>query len=215
LVTGSKTKWPLNPDKNGSTTDSVGGLVAEDSGQVTELLKRWGAGDRAALDELMPVMHRELRRLAAWRMQQERPEHSLQPTALVNEMFLRIVNLEQIDWQDRAHFLGTASAIMRRILVDHARRHRAAKRGEGASTVTLNEAIGAGDTRDVEILALDEALTRLGEMDERLEKVVVLRFFGGLTVDEIAKVLGVSAPTVKRDWSTAKTWLYRELSERA
>jgi len=187
--------------------------MAENSGQVTELLKRWGAGDRAALDELMPVMHRELRRLAAWRMQQERPGHSLQPTALVNEMFLRIVDLEQVDWQDRAHFLGTASAIMRRILVDHARRHRAAKRGEGASLVTLNEAIGANGTSDVEILALDEALSRLGAMDERLEKVVVLRFFGGLTVDEIAKVLGVSAPTVKRDWSTAKTWLYRELSQ--
>lgn len=190
-----------------------GDLMAENSVQVTELLKRWGAGDRAALDELMPIMHRELRRLAAWRMQQERPGHSLQPTALVNEMFLRIVDLEQVDWQDRAHFLGTASAIMRRILVDHARRHRAAKRGEGASLVTLNEAIGAGGTSDVEILALDEALSRLGAMDERLEKVVALRFFGGLTVDEIAKVLGVSAPTVKRDWSTAKTWLYRELSE--
>ena len=194
--------------------ESAEDLMAEDSGQVTELLKRWGAGDRAALDELMPVMHRELRRLAAWRMQQERPDHSLQPTALVNEMFLRIVDVEQIDWQDRAHFLGTASAIMRRILVDHARRHRAAKRGGGASLVTLNEAIGAGGTSDVEILALDEALSRLGAMDERLEKVVVLRFFGGLTVDEIAKVLGISAPTVKRDWSTAKTWLYRELSER-
>jgi len=188
--------------------------MAEDSGQVTELLKRWGAGDRAALDELMPVMHRELRRLAAWRMQQERPDHSLQPTALVNEMFLRIVGVEQIDWQDRAHFLGTASAIMRRILVDHARRHRSAKRGKGASWVTLNEAIGAGGTSDVEVLALDEALSRLGAMDERLEKVVVLRFFGGLTADEIAKVLGISAPTVKRDWSTAKTWLYRELGER-
>jgi RNA polymerase sigma factor (TIGR02999 family) len=210
---GSKTKWPLNPDKNGSTTDSVGDLMAEDSGQVTDLLKRWGAGDRAALDELMPVMHRELRRLAAYRMQQERPEHSLQPTALVNEMFLRIVDLEQIDWQDRAHFLATASAIMRRILVDHARRHRAAKRGKGVSMITLNEAIGAGGTSDVEVLALDEALSRLGAMDERLEKVVVLRFFGGLTVDEISKVLEVSAPTVKRDWSTAKTWLYRELSE--
>jgi RNA polymerase sigma factor (TIGR02999 family) len=189
--------------------------MAEDSGRVTDLLKRWGAGDRAALDELMPVMHRELRRLAARRMQQERPDHSLQPTALVNEMFLRIVDLEQVDWQDRAHFLGTASAIMRRILVDHARRHGAAKRGAGASMVTLNEAIGAGGARDdVEILALDEALSRLGAMDERLEKVVALRFFGGLTVDEIAKVLGVSAPTVKRDWSTAKAWLYRELSER-
>jgi RNA polymerase sigma factor (TIGR02999 family) len=187
--------------------------MAEDSGQVTELLKRWGAGDRAALDELIPVMHRELRRLAARRMQQERSDHSLQPTALVNEMFLRIVDLEQIVWQDRAHFLGTASAIMRRILVDHARRHRAAKRGEGAPLVTLEEAIGAGGTRDVEILALDEALSRLGAMDERLEKVVILRFFGGLTGDEMAKVLGVSAPTVKRDWSTAKTWLYRELSK--
>ena len=188
--------------------------MADDPGQVTELLKRWGAGDRAALDELMPVMHRELRRLAARRMRQERPDHSLQPTALVNEMFLRIVDLERIDWQDRAHFLGTASAIMRRILVDHARRHKAAKRGEGASVVTLNEAIGAGDAGDVEVLVLDEALSRLGAMDERLEKVVVFRFFGGLTVDEIAKVLGVSAPTVKRDWSTAKAWLYRELGER-
>jgi RNA polymerase sigma factor (TIGR02999 family) len=188
--------------------------MAEESGQVTELLKRWGAGDRAALDELMPVMHRELRRLAAWRMQQERSDHSLQPTALVNEMFLRIVDLERIDWQDRAHFLGAASGIMRRILVDHARRHRAAKRGGGASLVTLNEAIGAGGASDVEILALDEALLRLGAMDERLEKVVVLRFFGGLTVDEIANVLEVSAPTVKRDWSTAKAWLYRELSQR-
>jgi RNA polymerase sigma factor (TIGR02999 family) len=191
-----------------------GDPVTEDSGRVTDLLGRWGAGDRAALDELMPVMHRELRRLAAWRMQQERPDHSLQPTALVNEMFLRIVGLEQIDWQDRAHFLGAASEIMRRILVDHARRHRAAKRGKGASLVTWNEAIGAGGTDNVEILALDEALSRLGEMDERLEKVVVLRFFGGLTVDEIACFLGVSAPTVKRDWSTSKSWLYRELSER-
>jgi len=188
--------------------------MTEDTGPVTELLRRWGAGDRAALDELMPIMHRELRRLAAWRMQRERPDHSLQPTALVNEMFLRIVELDRIDWRDRAHFLGAASEIMRRILVDHARRHRAAKRGKGASLVTWNEAIGTGGARNVEVLALDEALSRLGEMDERLEKVVVLRFFGGLTVDEIAHSLGVSAPTVKRDWSTAKTWLYRELNER-
>jgi RNA polymerase sigma factor (TIGR02999 family) len=162
----------------------------------------------------MPVMHRELRRLAAWHMRQERLDHSLQPTALVNEMFVRIVGLEQIDWQDRAHFLGAASEIMRRILVDHARRHRAAKRGKGTSFVTWNEAIGAGGGDHVEILALDDALRRLGEMDERLEKVVVLRFFGGLTVDQIASFLGVSAPTVKRDWGTAKSWLYRELSER-
>ena len=189
--------------------------MADDSGQVTDLLKRWSAGDRSALDELMPVMHRELRRLAVSRMQQERPDHSLQPTALVNEVFLRIVVLERIDWQDRAHFLGAASNIMRRILVDHARRQRAAKRGDGVPLVTWDEAIGAGRVGDVTILALDEALSRLGAMDERLEHVVVLRFFGGLTVDEIAKVLGISAPTVKRDWSTAKAWLYRELSQHA
>jgi RNA polymerase sigma-70 factor, ECF subfamily len=183
--------------------------------EVTQLLIDWSHGDRAALDKLMPLIDEELRRLAHRYMRQERAGHTLQTTALVNEAFLRLVNRKNLQWQNRAHFFGIAANLMRTILVDHARSHASAKRGGGARKLELNEALVVSQQKASEVIALDEALKQLALIDPRQSRIVELRFFGGLTVEEAAEVLNVSPVTIKREWSTAKAWLYRELAGQA
>lgn len=181
---------------------------------VTELLLAWGKGDRSALDDLVPLVHQELRRLARLQMRGERDNHTLQTTALVNEAFVRLVDLRCIRWQDRAHFLALSARLMRRILVDHARSRNYQKRGGGVDTVTLDDLVVAAPERGADLVALDDALELLGQVDPRKSQVVELRFFGGLTAEETAEVLTVSAETVQRDWRLAKVWLLREISSR-
>ena len=180
-------------------------------GAVTELLRAWSDGDDAALERLLPLVEAELRRLARGYMFRERRGHTLQTTALVNEAFLRLTDARRVRWQDRAHFLGISARLMRRVLVDHARARGYRKRGGGAQRVTLDEALVASPDPGLDVLALDRALEALAEVDARKSKVVELRFFGGLSVEETAEVLHVSPDTVKRDWRLAKLWLLREL----
>jgi len=179
---------------------------------VTALLGDWSRGNRTALDQLLPLVYAELRRVAARQLRNERADHTLQPTALIHEVYIRLVDQRQVDWQNRAHFFGVSAQVMRRILVDHARRHGASKRGEGVRCVSIDEAKDvAAASNDIPIVALDYALDRLEKVDSALAKIVELRAFGGLTIEEAAHVLSVSASTVKRDWRTAKAWLNREL----
>ena len=178
---------------------------------VTALLDDWSRGDATALDQLLPLVYAELRRIAAREIRSERVNHTLQPTALVHEVYLRLVDQRAVDWQDRAHFLGVAAGIMRRILVDHARRRSAHKRGAGVQCVSIDDVKGLPAAEDLPILPLDDALDRLGQIDSDLSRIVELRVFGGLTIDEAAHVLKVSPSTAKRDWRTAKAWLHREL----
>ncbi len=180
--------------------------------QVTQLLVRWREGDRSALDELMPLVYKELRRLAAHYMRGERPGHTLQTLALVNEAYLRLAAHEEIQWQDRAHFFGVAAQAMRRILVDHARRRGNLKHGGSAPRIALDEALIVSAERVAEVVALDDALARLAAVDPRKSQLVELRFFGGLSIEETAEVLGVSPGTVMRDWTFAKAWLRREIA---
>jgi RNA polymerase sigma-70 factor (ECF subfamily) len=180
-------------------------------GEVSGLLRAWGDGDRAALDRLTPIVYDELRRLASHYMRGERPGHSLQATALVNEAYVRLVDYKGMQWQNRAHFFAVSAQLMRRILVDHARRHNL-KRGGGVQHVSLDETAIVGSDRAPDLVALDDALDALARLDSRKVQVVEMRFFGGLSVEETAEVLKVSAVTVMRDWSTAKAWLYRELT---
>jgi RNA polymerase sigma-70 factor, ECF subfamily len=179
---------------------------------VTALLADWSRGSADALEQLLPLVYVELRRIAGRQLRRERIGHTLQPTALVHEVYLRLVDQRQADWQNRAHFFGVAAQIMRRILVDHVRRHSAGKRGGGARCVSIDDAQEIAASGEMPIVALDTALDRLQDMDADLAKIVELRAFGGLTIEEAAHVLGVSASTAKRDWRTAKAWLKRELS---
>ena len=183
--------------------------------EVTQLLRAWREGDEAALEQLLPLVEAELRRLARGYMGRERKDHTLQPTALVNELFLRLTDARQVRWQDRAHFLGISARLMRRILVDHARSRGYRKRGGGAEHVTLDEAMLVSPQPAVDVVALDRVLESLAGIDARKSRVVELRFFGGLTVDETAEVLDVSADTVKRDWRLARLWLLRQLKAEA
>jgi RNA polymerase sigma-70 factor, ECF subfamily len=180
--------------------------------EVTQLLADWSNGDRAALEKLLPLVNAELRRLAASYMRRENPGHTLQTSALVNEAYLRLIDQQQVRWQNRAHFFGIAAQLMRRILIDHARKAHYAKRGGGALQVSLDEAAAVTEARAAELLAVDEALERLTAMDARKGRIVELRFFGGLTEDETAEVLSVSVPTVQREWRAAKAWLHRMLT---
>ena len=182
--------------------------------QVTDLLLAWGNGDRAALDELLPIIHQELRRLARLQMRGERPNHTLQTTALVNEAFLRLVELRRIGWHDRTHFLAISARLMRRILVDHARSRGYEKRGGGAAAVALDDAVVAATEPGTNFVALDDALQDLARLDARKSRVVELRFFGGLSVAETADALDISPETVMRDWRFAKVWLLRQISGR-
>ena len=184
---------------------------------VTELLVGWSRGDRSALDELLPVVYGELRSLAANYLHRERPDHTLQPTALVHEAYLRLIDQREVNWQNRAQFFGVAAQMMRRILVNHARDRHASKRGGKAADykVSLDEAVSYFAERDVELVKLDDALRELETFDARQSRIVELRFFGGLTIEEAAEVLDVSPATVKREWVTAKLWLKREMSVEA
>jgi len=180
---------------------------------VTQLLVAWCNGDLQARDELMPLVYQELHRLAHQYMSRERPGHTLQTSALVNEAFLRLADQRDVQWQNRAHFVGLAGQMMRRILVDYARNRGYAKRGGGACQVSLNEELIVSEERSAEVVALDDALQSLARLDERKSRLVELRFFGGLSIEETAEVLGVSPGTVMRDWTLAKAWLRREMSE--
>lgn len=182
------------------------------SPEISQLLAAWGNGDRQALDELTPLVYEELRKLAHHYMSRERPGHTLQTTALVNEAYLRLVNQNETHWQNRSHFFGIAAQLMRRILVDHARNHARGKRGGGVRNESFDEAAVLSPERGAVVVALDDALKKLAEIDCRKCRVVELRYFGGLTVEETAEVLKVSPVTVKRDWSVAKAWLHREIS---
>jgi RNA polymerase sigma factor (TIGR02999 family) len=186
----------------------MSGSADRSGSDISGLLQAWTEGDQGALEKLTPVVYDELRRLARRYMNRERPGHSLQPTALVNEAYTRLVDYNRMHWQDRAHFFAVSAQLMRRILVEHARR-RNLKRGGDVRHVTWDEALLVGSNPDV--AALDDALNQLARLDQRKMKVVELRFFGGLSVEETAEVLKVSPATVMRDWTTAKAWLYREL----
>ena len=181
--------------------------------EVTQLLVAWRNGDQNARDELMPLVYQELHRLAHQYMSRERPGHTLQTSALVNEAFLRLADQRDVQWQNRAHFIGIAGQMMRRILVDYARNRGYAKRGGGAVQVSLDEELIVSDERTAAIVALDDALQKLACLDERKSRLVELRFFGGLSIEETAEVLGVSPGTVMRDWTLAKAWLRREMSK--
>lgn len=186
-------------------------MQANSSTPVTQLLGRWRSGDLRALDSLIPLVYDELRSIAQHYLRNERPGHTLQSTALVHEAYVRMTNQDLPEWQNRAHFFAVAAQLMRQILVDHARAHRAGKRGSGVCNVALDEAMGKAQAVDVDILALDEALKTLSDMDPQQAKIVELKFFGGLSIEDTAAVMGVSSSTVKRDWVTARAWLHREL----
>jgi RNA polymerase sigma-70 factor (ECF subfamily) len=180
-------------------------------GEVSTLLRAWSGGDRNALEKLTPIVYQELRGLARRYMRRERPGHSLQTTALVNEAYVRLVDYKRMQWQNRAHFFAVAAQVMRRILVEHARRHNL-KRGGDVPHVSLEEAVIVGGNRTADLVALDDAMNALARLDPRKVRVVEMRFFGGLNIEETAEVLKVSSVTVRRDLRTAKAWLYRELT---
>lgn len=179
---------------------------------MTQLLIDWSNGDKAALDLLIPLVDSELRWLAGHYMRRERPEHTLQTSALVNEAYLRLIDQKNVNWQNRAHFFGIAAKLMRQVLIDHARARQSAKRGGEAEQVSLDEMAIVSQERSAELLALDEALERLAAFDQRKARIVELRFFGGLNLEETAEVLGISSPTVQREWRSAKAWLHKSLS---
>ena len=180
-------------------------------GHVTQLLLAWSSGDRRALEDLVPVVYGELRRIAGRYLRHERLDHTLQPTALVHEAYLKLIDQQRARWQNRAQFFGVAAQLMRRILVDHARTHAAAKRGGGVTPITLVDAAGALPARGIDVIALDEALTRLTATYPDQGRLVELRFFGGLTIEETGEAMGLSPATVKRQWAVARAWLLANL----
>jgi RNA polymerase sigma factor (TIGR02999 family) len=188
-------------------------MTEESPQEITQLLLAWGQGDQTALARLAPLVQAELHRLASRYMNRERAGHVLQTTALVNEAYLRLIDQRRVQWQNRAHFFGVAAQLMRRILVDFARAQHYQKRGGVAERLAFDEALAISQEREADLVALDDALTALAALDARKSRVVELRFFGGLSVAETAEALKVSPETVMRDWSTAKAWLYRELSK--
>ena len=205
-------EYAINPlPKRGSRGDDM----AEDrSGQVTELLQHWRQGDEKALHALVPLVYKELRRLAHYHLQSERPDHTLQSAALVHEAYLRLMGAQPVDLQNRAHFIGVASRLMRQVLIDYARERKAAKR-DGGCKIEFDHLDALAVHDDAELLALDNALDQLSHIDERQGQIVEMKFFGGLTAPEISEVLGISRATVDRDWATARVWLYRQMSKSA
>jgi RNA polymerase sigma-70 factor (ECF subfamily) len=190
------------------------GMVDRSDVNVTEILAAARAGDRSAVERILPAVYDELRERAASYLRRERPGHTLQPTALVHEAYMRLVDQDRIDWRGRAHFLAAASETMRRVLVDHARTRKRHKRGGGAFQVTLDEEVAGAEERDFDVLAVHEALERLAAVDERQARVVELRFFGGMNLDEIAEVLAISPRTAWGEWRHARAWLTAELARR-
>jgi RNA polymerase sigma factor (TIGR02999 family) len=186
-------------------------MIGPSKNEITQWLSECKGGDREALEKLLPLVYDELHRRAVGLFSHERSGHTLQPTALVSDVYLQLVNQRKADWQNRAQFFALAARMMRRILVSHARSHRAAKRGGAETRITLAEEIAAAPERDVNLLAVDEALTKLDEIDPEKSRMVELRFFSGLSVEETAEVMGVSPRTIDRQWQTAKAWLYREI----
>lgn len=180
--------------------------------EVSLLLQDWRNGDREALDALLPLVYKELRRLAHFQLQKERPDHTLQSAALVHEAYLRLIGLNNPQWESRTHFFAIAAQLMRQILVDYARRHRAAKRGRSVCKLSLEDAKVASRKRDVDVVALDDALNSLAKIDPRQSRVVELRFFAGLSLNEISQAMEIAPATVQRDWTAARAWLYREIS---
>jgi RNA polymerase sigma factor (TIGR02999 family) len=182
------------------------------TGAISRLLRAWGGGDLQARDDLVPVVYRELQRRAGAYLRRERSDHTLQPTALVHEAFMRLMGQDRVAWQNRAHFFAMAAQMMRRILVDHARGRRAVKRPDAGVKVTLDERLGAAQPRECELIDLDEALVELARMDPRQGQIVELRYFGGLSEQEVGEVLSISRATVTREWQTARAWLYRRMT---
>jgi RNA polymerase sigma factor (TIGR02999 family) len=187
-------------------------MLATERQELTRLLQAWSDGDKQALEKLVPSVQQELHRLAGFYMAGERPNHPLQTTALINEAYVRLIGWDNVRWQNRAHFFGVAAQLMRKILVDHARAHRRMKRGGGAIQTTLNEGCVYRQERTRDLLVVDEALTKLEGLDPRKGRIVELKFFGGLTEEEIAAVLEISERTVRRDWNLARAWLHNEIS---
>ncbi|HRH43193.1 MAG TPA: sigma-70 family RNA polymerase sigma factor [Pyrinomonadaceae bacterium] len=179
--------------------------------RVTQLLKSLQTGDKTVLDELFPLVYSELKQLAAAQLRNEREDHTLQPTALVHEAYLRLIEQHSVDWQNKAHFFSIASEMMRRILVNHAINHQAKKRGRGETKIALDEAVSFASERDINLIDLDTALLKLAGLDERQARIVEMKFFGGLSTEEVAAVLEISGRTVKREWRSAKIWLYEEM----
>lgn len=186
--------------------------MEEATGPASRLLRAWGRGDLQARDELVPVVYGELRRRAGAYLRRERPDHTLQPTALVHEAYLRLMGQNRVAWQNRAHFFAMAAQMMRRVLVDHARGHQAAKRPGAGLKVVLDDRVGATQPRECELIALDQALVELARIDPRQGQIVELRYFGGLSEQEVAAVLSISRATVTREWQTARAWLYRRMT---
>ena len=183
-------------------------------GKITQLLLEWDHGNQGALERLTPLVYGELRRLAAAYLRRQRPNHTLQPTALVNELYIRLAGEKNIRWQNRAHFYGMAAGMMREILIDYARKHNAAKRGGAARRLSISIADRSSWGQNMDLVALDDALSDLARMDPKQGRIVELRFFGGLSIEETAEVIGSSPATVKREWRTARAWLFQELSNR-
>lgn len=188
-------------------------IVSEERNEISLILRDWSAGDRESAEALLSLVYDKLREIAAQYLRKERSNHTLQPTALVHEAYLKLVDLSGVSWQGRAHFFAVASKVMRHILVDHARARLSEKRGGDMQRVAIEDLVRFSKKPDVDLLALDEALTRLAAIDEQQSKIVELRFFGGLSIEETAHILGVSPATVKREWVLAKTWLYRKLKD--
>ena len=220
-ITGGRKQWRTPDSQNAKKRHIVAGMSADEAdqkpgaGQVTEWLRAWQSGDDDALHQLIPFVEAELRRAARANMKRESVGHTLQATALVNEAFIRLVDARHVQWQDRSHFLAISARLMRRILIDHARSRGYAKRGGGAEKVLLTDAIALTPAPSLDLIALDRAMLRLAGVDGRKAKVVELRFFGGLSIEETAAVLDVSIDTVKRDWRMAKLWLLRDLQGEA
>ena len=187
--------------------------MAANPKDITQLLLKWSKGSAAALEDLIPLIYPELRRVARRYMRQENPAHTLETSALINEAYLRLVAQQGVEWQDRAHFFAVAAQVMRHILIDHARKHQVARRGGGMLRVALDETAVASQERALEFVALDDALTKLAAVDARKSQIVEMKFFGGLTVEEIAEVMKLSPITIKREWRAAKAWLYLEISQ--